>query len=466
MRRFFQAMLPVLVAAFLATSIVRLPAAYADDALLDSIQELDKKFQALSYEYYRSSSKQVSKFAHIEQLASKLEPLKHTDADSAIQLIFGNLELLKNNALHPALVDLYQFLLQHNCTTVADEIYRVIQQAGDEINLAKTRLHHAEFFSRKHNWLKVIQELGDSYKTLEKDDVAYANLLKGIALQHLKQHRLAIKNYQDIPADSSHQVYAQLNTAIAYIRLGWLSDAQKNINAMTGSPPTIDDKELYNRLNLILGYALLQKEFYRDARSTFKKVPLSSQYASRALLGVALSATNQGDYMSGLKALSQLKQLKTHDLPYDEAYLVLPLLYQKLEQPLSVASTYSDAVDYYQQRVTAVTDLMNKKNNIDDIRFDAQTGDIIINQMQLDFIQQYPASFFQNQEKLKVLASAKAPAGLHKKLQDLQQAYRKTSRQLLNSLLSQRQKFLNSYLNQARYGLARHFDNQQRSEPQ
>ncbi len=466
MGSFFRAILRLLVAAFLVTSIIRLPAAYADDALLDSIHELDKKFQTLSYEYYRSSSKQVSKFTRIEQLATKLESLKHENTDSAIQLIFGNLELLKNNALHPLLVDIYHFLLQHNCTTVADEIYHAIQQAGDEINLAKTRLHHAEFFSGKHNWLKVVQELGDAYNTLEKDDVAYANLLKGIALQHLKQHRMAIKNYQDIPADSRHQIYAQLNTAIAYIRLGWLSDAQKNINAMTLSPASEDDKELYNRLNLILGYALLQKEFYRDARSIFKKVPLSSQYASRALLGIALSATNQGDYMSGLKALSRLKQLKTHDLPYDEAYLVLPLLYQKLEQPVSVASTYSDAVDYYQQRVAAVTQLINKQNNVDDIRFDAQTGDIIINQMQLDFIQQYPASFFQNQDKLAVFASAKAPAGLHKKIQHLQQAYRKTSRQLLNSLLTQRQKFLNSYLNQARYGLARHFDNQQRSETQ
>ena len=466
MRSFFHVIKSLPVILILITSIVQLPSAYAEKPLLDSIQDLDKRFQALSYEVHKSSSKRAAKFAQIEQLAARFESIRQEHVNIAIQLILGNLELIKNNALHPVIIDIYRFLLQHNCTTLADEILAIIQQTGDEINLAKARLHDAKFLASNHRWLKVIQQLTDINDTLEKEDAAYANLLKGTALQQLKQHRLAIKAYQDIPADSIQKIYAELNTAIAYIRLGWLSDARKKIDTLDQSPAKTSDPELYNRLNLILGYALLRKEFYRDARTTFRKVPLNSQYASRALLGIALSATNLGDYMSGLKALSQLKKLNTYDLPHDEAYLVLPLLYQKLEQPLSVASTYSEAVDYYQQRVNALTDLINNKNTIEDMIFDARTGDIVIDQMRLNFSQTYPPGFFENQKQLDPLAKAQGSKGFIKKIQELQQAYRKTSKELLTALLNERQKFLNSYLNQARYGLARHFDNQQRNEAQ
>jgi hypothetical protein len=233
---------------------------------------------------------------------------------------------------------------------------------------------------------------------------------------------------------------------------------------MVESPDMGSNKETTNRLYLILGYALLQREYYRDSRAAFRNISLDSRYTSKALLGIALSATDQGDYIGGLNALAKLKQLKSNDLPYDEAYLVDPLLYQKLKQPLSVASTYSEAVDHYTQRLTEVEDIKSAKLNPDDLHLDFKTGEITIQQMRFEYSQSYPASFFSNRKLLIKQLKTISKSNLKKKIQHLLNQYNKTSKMILDKLLEQRKKDLSSYLNQARYGLARHYDNEQQGK--
>ena len=90
--------------------------------------------------------------------------------------------------------------------------------------------------------------------------------------KHLKKHRQAIENYNKVPASSEYYVYAQLNSAIANIRQGWWTDAQTTINDVIKNTHIDNSNELTNRLYLTLGYLLLQKEYFRDARNAFMKI--------------------------------------------------------------------------------------------------------------------------------------------------------------------------------------------------
>ncbi len=433
--------------------------------LLSTIEKLDKKFQNLSIEYFRTNTAQAEKIHDIDKLATAVKNLQQQqNINAAIQLIFTNIDTLEQNAFHPSLVDFFRFLLEQNQWLMANQIQQIIQKSADDLNLMKSNLYLAAFYADHLKWSKTLTTLGENFDQLADTDAAYAHLLQGTALQHLKQHRKAIKCYEKIPLTSGYTIYAQLNTAIADIRLGWLSDARKKIKAMIENPDIDTDEETRHRLYLILGYALLQKEYYRDARTAFRHISLDSRYTSKALLGIALSATNQGDYIGGLSALAKLKQFKTNDLPYDEAFLVQPLLYQKLKQPLSVASTYSEAVDHYTQRLAEVEALISAKLKPDNLHLDTKTGDVTIQQLRLEYSQLYPASFFTNRSSLIKQLKNTSQSALKKKIQTLLHEYNKASKTVLDNLLQQRQKFLASYLNQARYGLARHYDNQQRSE--
>jgi hypothetical protein len=435
------------------------------DELLSTIEELDQKFQNLSIEYFRSHAGKAEKIRNIDRLASRVKDLlPQKNKDAVIQLVYSNIGTLKQNASHPALIDLFRFLLEQNQWMMAKQIQQIILQSADDLNLIRSNLYLAAFYADHLKWSIVLTTLGNSLNQLSDTEAAYAYLLQGTALQHLKQHRKAIKSYEKIPVTSSYTAYAQLNTSIAYIRLGWLSEARKKIKSMIENPDSDIDKEITHRLYLILGYALLQREYYRDARTAFRNISLDSRYTSKALLGIALSATNQGDYIGGLTALAKLKQLKTNDLPYDEAFLVLPLLYQKLKQPLSVASTYSEAVDHYTQRLAELEDLASVKLDPDNLHLDAKTGDITIQQLRLEYSQNYPVSFFTNRSSLIKQLKNTPQSKLKKKIQNLLSRYNKTSKTILDNLIQKRQKSLDSYLNQARYGLARHYDNLQRSE--
>jgi hypothetical protein len=445
------------------SGLMSLSPAYAGDKdLLDRILQLDQKFQQLSVEYYRAAPINVGKFQSIEQLNAQFQ---RTQGLAAIQLLVSNMETIKQNAFSPLLVDFIRALLEHNHLQIANDIRQVLRQADDALNTAHTRLYYAGYYAKQQNWSKVIQTLSDQFNQLADENLAKAYLLQGTALQHLKEHRRALDSYKKIPAESKYAVYAQLNSAIAFIRLGWMTDAQKKIASMLQHLSANTDNELTNRLHVILGYALLQNEYYRDARKSFQRVKPDSQYTSRALLGIALCATNEGDYKGGLKALSVLKKRQTNDLPYEEAFIVIPLLYQKLQQPVSVASTYSEAVDHYLQRITEV-EALEKDTQIDRLQLDNQTGDITIDQLRIEYIQQYPASFFRNLTSLQQMEEIPSTKKVDRTVSSLLHEYRQTRIKILRQLLDERKKYLSSYLNQARYGLARHYDNQQREQKQ
>ena len=283
-----------------------------------------------------------------------------------------------------------ELLLEKNEWYSANSLFRRIKDEGDRSLLAEMQFIFAKYHAERLQWPQVNKLLNGVAVQLSADNAAYANLLNGTALQHMKKHRLAIENYNRVPASSQYYAYAQLNIAIANIRQGWWTDAQATINELIKHAGKDTSDELTNRLYLVLGYALLQKEYYRDARNAFRHIGLNSRYTNRALLGIGLTATSQGDFVGGLNALSILKDKKTFDLSVDESYLLVPYVYEKLQQELTVTAGYTEAMAYYQQRITELENIANQPADFLNTQYDENTASLIIDNNSLAYGQRIP----------------------------------------------------------------------------
>jgi hypothetical protein len=341
---------------------------------------------------------------------------------------------------------------------MADRIFAAIKQDGDKSLLATSNFIFAKYYAIRNEWVRTGQLLEGTFTELAATDATYAYLLKGVALQELKKHREAIRYYKKVASDSPYYREAQLNIAIASIRQGWWTDANNIIKKVTGDTVPTGHDEILNRLQLVLGYALLQREYYRNARDEFRKISLKSRYTNRALLGIGLTATNQGDYIGGLNALSILKQKKTFDLSVDESYLLLPYVYDKLQQEITVSASYTEAMNYYQNRIKSIENLIGTHKTFLPENYDRETSTLTINDNRLDYGSIYPSSFIENYRLLLRLADRTISGNESKQIQNLLTKYDNSYQRIINTLLEQRLSYLNSYLNQSRYGFARFLD--------
>ena len=449
---------PVIATVLVLLCLFRGYAQAAADESLQQISLLDEKYQQLMTAYYESIPGDPPLIVDFDQLLSRVESTRETQHPlDAIRLLASHLDYLAQSAEHPAIVPLTEFLLEHNQSRLVEQIYRLVEDAGDDTNQAYIDYHLARYFSRLNQWQAVIDRLENSFSYLSGDDSDYATLLRGGALQYLRKHRLAMESYARIPADSKYFIHAQLNTAIASIRQGWVTEARltlKNILPVAKS----GDPEMANRIYLVLGYALLNKEYYRDARDAFRQITRDSRYTNKALLGIALTAISQGDYVGGLNMLNRLKAAPRRDLSADEAYLLLPHVYQRLNQNNSVAASFQEAIDYYQTRLLELNRVRRAATRYEEIELEAHSGDILLGEIRLPFSQHYPFYLLVNRNHLFYLKSRNNPRSINAAVDRLLPDYDAVLKRVLGDIFEKRKKLYTSYLNQSRYGLARHYD--------
>lgn len=431
--------------------------------LLEQISQLETEFKSLSTKFYKVSSTNTdSRFKNItdiDLLLTIIERLVDTrQSVAAIQLLHINKKTVKENLDHKAIFTFTELLLNNNEWNFANELLSAIHEEGDRSLSAITQFIFAKYHATRNEWHQVNQLLKDTFTELSPENAAYAYLLNGSALQHLKKHREAVENYRKINTSSQYYPYAQLNIAIANIRQDWWTDALTTIKGIIKHTNKNSQDELTNRLYLVLGYSLLQKEYYRDARDSFRHIGLNSRYTNRALLGIGLTATNQGDYVGGLNALTILKEKKTSDLSVDESYLVIPYVYEKLQRQLTATTSYDEAMKYYKQRINKITHISSLQIKLSDISYTEHTTNIIIKNNSLDYGKHFPKSFLNNHQKLlDFLVTSKSKA-LDRKISTLTTKYNQLLQHLVIHLMQERAEQLKSYLNQSRFGLAQIYD--------
>jgi len=438
---------------------------YAADyrAINKKIRLLESEFKSLSSEFYQESSsysdETLKRITDIEQLLSSVEKLINaSNSIAAIQLIYFNIETLNDNLDTKAIFKFINLLLDKNEWHLANTLFNSIKNEGDKSLLATVQFIFAKYHAQRNEWPEVNKLLEGNFTELSEENAAYAYLLNGSALQHRKKHRLAIKNYNKIKKSSQYYGYAQLNTAIANIRQGWWTDAQTKIQNLLKLSKKTNQDELTNRLYLVLGYALLQREFYRDARDAFRHIGLKSRYTNRALLGIGLTATSQGDYVGGLNALTILKNKKTFDLSVDESYLLVPYVYEKLQQEKSVTTTYTEGINYYQRRIKKLEEISTQHADFKNLNYNQTTSSLIIQNNSFNFGNQYPEAFIRNFQRLNEFNHATNNSKIKNKISRLIIKFDSVYQNIIIGLAKQRKSFLKSYLNQSRYGLARLYD--------
>jgi len=438
-------------------------------AISDSeIQTLEQDFQITTNKIYSSLAKKLSQCSShtrsLKRLNKQLQKLtKQNKNVISICLIQNHLSLIEKNIDSKEVFPIFQFLLNNNDSILANKLYTKVKDEGDKSLLSNYSFIYARYYLKRKKWAKVLFFIKGTYNDLTAEDANFARLITGIALQKTKKHRKAVKIYSKIPSQSKYYPEARLNIATAYIRQDWWTDAHLEINNIINNKKTETNKEMINRLYLVLGYSLLRKEFYRDSREAFRNIEVDSIYFNKALLGIALTATNQEDYIGALNALTILKSKKSYDLSIDESYLLLPYTYEKLNQNMTASASYTDAQKYYQERIKNIQLLINKK------QYKTNAKTILDNNHYLnleknivDFSKYYPVSFLKNithLNELSVYLSYIQDKNLIRKYKTLVVKHNKLFSTMLDHIMDKRLAYLNSYMNQARFGLARLFDN-------
>ncbi len=440
-----------------------MPVQAAQKTAIQDINKLEADFKITSSSFYSDfAGKNAGKTQiepNVDQLLININKLVLADEPvKAIQLIYFNRKTVDDNLDTKAVVSIIELLLHNNEWNFANRLYQDLLDEGDDSLAAPVHFLFAKYYAERNQWKQVIKLLNGIYSELSEENTAYAYLLNGSALQHLKKHRQAVASYNKIPKTSEYYSYAQLNTAIANIRQGWWTDAQSKIKNLLKLTNKTNKDEMTNRLYLIMGYALLQRELFRDARAAFRHISLDSRYTNRALLGVGLTATSQGDYIGGLNALTILKDKKTYDLSVDESYLLIPYVYEKLQQEMTVSTSYTEAMNYYQRRINSLKKIAKKHNDFSKLVFNDGTLSLIIENNSFDYGRSFPESFLTNYKQLRKFETLAKNVKIKNRISKLISKYDDVYQKVISQLANQRIEYIKSYLNQSRYGLARLYD--------
>ena len=348
----------------------------------------------------------------------------------------------------------------------------------------------------KQYWDKALPILESITDGLPDELMDEKRLMQGIILQRQKRHKEAIKVLSEVQPASGSYIYAQFNIAMSNLRQGWWADAEEIIKGLLSAESAGKkgmSRDLVDRLYLAIGYAQLQRRSFREADATLAKVSADGVFAYKALLGRGLVAAERGEYQQGLQIIYGLIDKYSALLVTEEAHVVVPFLLESIESPDVTLAYYAKSVEYYNN---ALTELQPVIAGISSGLFDTE---FIVNRVQLAAHgEKRPVSGagryifelmsngrweltsqnFRHLEEVKTLLakwrqrlkavgayeakSYKALLGEQRRLDaevsKLQAAQLALLRQMSQVHLKQRQRYFQSYRNQALFGLARNYD--------
>ncbi len=437
-----------------------------ENRIKEEINKLDASYTRLSEKIYKTrklkSSNTSANIKDIKRLKSAVSALeKKGNHFKAIQLIKQQESLIRKNIDDSSIFLFLKLLLAQNEWHTANSLFQYVKKEGDKSLISNVKFIFSEYYFNRNKWNKTLNTLEGIHEDLSRDNGHYSLIMNGIALQNLKKHRQALQFYRKVPTESVYYHYARLNTAIAYIRQGWWTDAHIIISEILKekSLKKTDEEEFINRLYLVLGYSFLQQEYFREARESFRNINKNSRYAIRAMLGIALAAASQGDNIGALNILNLLQQKDTHALPVEESYLLLPYIYEKLGQHKTASASYSIALAYYQKRVREINSLLMNINITSNTLPAIKNNTLLIKNNKIDLSKNHLILFVNNQQRLGKFKAAIPLTEFQNEINDLTNKYNTLFKKIVITDLKKRTLYLKSYQNQAQYGLARLYDN-------
>lgn len=426
-----------------------------------AMPELDNAFQHWSNAFYsayiqRSSQAQAE---HIRDLAGILSPANADQAMQAIARVKTNLSTVKAHFTTPEFVEVLRLLYQYNETATLKSITDFILEHGDPPVRSQNYFLLAKYYNARRQWDGVIAALNQVQRQhLSVADAQYADLLTGYAWQAQRKHRDATRYYQRIPASSPYYPHARLNEGTAYLRQGWWTEAHMEFERAINGERV--DPEFKNRTYVVLGHSQLHHEFYRDARNTLRKVALDSAHANKALMGLGVAAAYQQDFAGALNAFTLLSHKPEVDLSVDEAFLLIPPVHHQMGNLVAAGEAYQKAIRHYEQRLKALEQARTSLSDSSSepvptllARMDAR-ADELYGEPHL-----IPPYMLDNYQQLLVMLNVAPTDALRQDGARLERSYQSVLKDLVKQNIGLRAEMLESYLSQARYGLAQIYDN-------
>jgi len=457
----------VVVCLFITTSLPVYAASKANINVTEAgLVSLDNQFHNFSTHFYtalvRLDNYQKSKT--IESLAETIKRERMQGQPiNATAAVINNLGLVEKNIDTTPIIAICDLLLETNEWNTASQLYKKVKKQGDKSLVSNVSLSMAKYYFSRNQWKETIGLVEAIRSDLPPEDYHYALLLYGISLQRLQKHRSALTQYEKIPKTSRYYATARLNMAIADIRQDWWTDAHIIINDLLSDKLRKRNEQLTDRLYTVLGYSLLQQQYFRNSREAFRNVSLDGQYTHKALLGIALTAAYQEDYIGALNAIKNLKDNKIRDLPVDEANLLMPYFYEKLQQQTTASAGYVDAIKYYEERTNNIKQAMLiDATSIRRQLVSTNHSTITIHGEIVDMGEKLPNFIFDN---IRTIAQFEpqieriGDAVLKREYNALTDAYNAALQKAVQDILTEKTAHLIHYMNQSRYGLARLQDN-------
>ncbi len=416
-------------------------------------ETLQKEVAVLSHLYYQEAAKELKGTFYIKRSVKALKStiinlVNNNQHALANAVILANFPLIKKHIDSREMPIFLAQLLKHNIWKSADNLAQHGLNNGRYFSQSKIHYLLAEYYFSQNNIDKTVEHLTsiESSKPLSKKERDYATLLFGISLQKKKKHREALKIYDKIIPESEYYGHSRLNIATAHIRQGWWTDAQIAIEEALQQKAPESQKEINNRLLLILGYSQLQHEFYRNARKTFRRVSLDSQYMNRALHGIGLCALSQKDFPGAINAFSHLQTIENTELPTLESYLLVPYTYNRMDNLDQAAAGYSEAIAFYEIKTRELN------AQVDAIRENLSAP------IQPDMLALLPDIEIQTHQMLNELDIEQSHHTTQKKIRELKAKLNRHLATKVIGALQKKSENLKSYLSQSQYGLAKLYD--------
>jgi len=431
------------------------------------LKKLEEDYQSILTDFYRDKAsyavESMQAIPSIDLLHSEiLWRISSKQPVVAIQLIYFNIHTVRNSIKHKAIIEFIRLLLENNDMNLANTLLDDVQKKGNHDLLPEIHFQFARYYAQRNKWSKVNDLINESVSKLSSTNRESAFLLNGVALMHMANYQLAKESFVRIPASSQKFVYAQLNVAIANIKLGLWEEVETEIDSAINKVLFDKGGEIVNRLYLLLGYTQMQRHNNTKARIAFRRISLDSRYTNRALVGIGLTAVNQKDFSGALNALTILKNKKTIDLSVDESYVLFSYLYEKQFQEYKMSTSYIQAMKYYQNRIEQLEAIATEENDLSLISYDDTASTIVINNNSFDYSKMYPESFMSNYRLLNQYLKLSKTESLKNKIKKLTYRYDKMLQKITSILARQRKEYLISYLNQSRFGLAHLYDSSQK----
>lgn len=433
-----------------------------DSEISAELTALDVQFREFSSHFYSTLNRvdKPSKIDSMGLLTQKIDSYRSQDQRlDATATILNNIVLVEKNIDTTPIINICALLLETNEWNTASQLYKKIKKQGDKSLVSNVSLSLAKYYFARNQWKETIAVVESIRSDLPPEDFHHALLMNGISLQHLQKHRVALKEYEKIPSSSRYYAAARLNMAVANIRQDWWTDAHIIINELLNQKGGKRENELTDRLYTVLGYSLLQQQYFRNSRDAFRNVSLNGKYTNQALLGLALTAAYQEDYVGALNAVNILRDKKDRDLAVDEANLLLPYFYEKLKQLTTANTGYLEAIKYYEGRTQNIRLALPQDSDIL-IKQVVTTGSstIAVNGEVVELGDKLPKFIFDN---IRLLAQFQphidrlGDTVLRREYEAVQSRYRNILRKTVRTVLDEKIAHLTHYMNQSRYGLAR-----------